>query len=178
MPSALAQLNLASPTWDLFIILFFLVFSLLYGFSLGRDRIIAIIVAIYMALAVVSNAPFLRTLDGQTVRIALGSTIAFRVTFFLSVFLVIFFLVSRSAIMGVLGSSESTSSAFQVMLFSILHVGLLLSVTLSFLPREIADRFAPLTRAIFLSDVGRFCWIVLPVIAMMMVRRPRGATAR
>ena len=41
----LPPLNFASPTWDLFIILFFVVVSLLYGMSLGRDRILAIIVA-------------------------------------------------------------------------------------------------------------------------------------
>jgi len=37
---------------DLFIILFFVIAAFLYGFSLGRDRIVAILVSIYMGLAV------------------------------------------------------------------------------------------------------------------------------
>ena len=100
MPRLLSQLNFSSPTWDLFIFLFFIVFSLLYGFSLGRDRIIAIIVSIYMALAVVSAAPFLTVLEGRTVQVAIGSYFAFRVTLFLGVFLLIFFYVLAGPFSG------------------------------------------------------------------------------
>ena len=177
MANALAQINFASPTWDLFILLFFLAFSLLYGFSLGRDRIIVIIVGIYMALAVVNTAPFLRSIEGQSINISVGSTFAFRVTIFLSVFVVIFFLLSRSALMGTIGGQDSQGSILQVMLFSILHVGLLTSVTLSFLPSAIADRFAPMTRTIFISDIARFVWITLPILAMGMFRTRRRPSA-
>jgi hypothetical protein len=168
-----AQLNFSSPTWDLFIIPFFLVFSLLYGLSLGRDRILVIIVSIYMALAVVNTAPFLRAMEGTTINVAIGPYFAFRVTVFLSVFLVIFFLLSQSALAGTLGGHHEQGSVIQVILFSVLHVGLLISVTLSFLPREIAERFAPLTRNIFLSEIGRFIWIVAPILAMVAMRTRR-----
>lgn len=173
MPRFLDQLNFSSPTWDLFIFLFFVVFSLLYGFSLGRDRIIAIIVSIYMALAVVSAAPFLTSLEGQTVHVAIGPYFAFRVTLFLGVFLLIFFFLSRSAVMGTLGSVDSQGRLWEVILFSFLHVGLLISVTLSFLPKIITDQFAFLTRMVFLSEIGKFVWVVLPIAAMVLVRRPR-----
>src|SRR5512143_4108673 len=66
--NAVAGINWAAPTWDLFIVLFFVVTVFLYGLSLGRDRIIVILVSIYMALAVVSNAPYigsLRTTDNS-----------------------------------------------------------------------------------------------------------------
>lgn len=172
MSQLLSQINFSSPTWDLFIILFFLVFSLLYGLSLGRDRILVIIVSIYMALAVVNSAPFLKAIEGTTIHVAVGPYFAFRVTLFLSVFLVIFFLLSRSALVGTFGGQEQ-GSVIQVMLFSILHVGLLTSVTLSFLPAEIAARFAPLTRTIFLSEIGRFVWIILPILAMVAMRTRR-----
>ena len=173
MSPFLSQLNFSSPTWDLFIFLFFIVFSLLYGFSLGRDRIIAIIVSIYMALAVVHAAPFLSSLEGKTVQLAVGPYFAFRVTLFLGVFLLIFFLLSRSAVMGTLGGVDAQGRLWEVVLFSFLHVGLLISVTLSFLPALITDQFAVLTRVIFLSEIGRFVWVVLPIAAMVLVRRPR-----
>src|SRR3990167_1770098 len=66
----LQSINWAAPTWDLFIVLFFIVTVFLYGMSLGRDRIIVILVSIYMALAVVSNAPFLGKMsqDGDVSR--------------------------------------------------------------------------------------------------------------
>lgn len=168
-----SQVNFSSPTWDLFIILFFLVFSLLYGLSLGRDRIVVIIVAIYMALAVVHAAPWLRQLEGASLEVALGRYFAFRVTLFLGVFLLTFFFLSRSALMGTIGHQDMHGSVFHVMLFSILHVGLLISVTLSFLPPVVAKEFAPVTRALFLSEGGRFVWIVLPILAMVVTRPPR-----
>ncbi|MBI4142336.1 hypothetical protein HY480_00500 [Candidatus Uhrbacteria bacterium] len=175
MANALAQINFASPTWDLFILLFFLAFSLLYGFSLGRDRIIVIIVGIYMALAVVNTAPWIRALEGTAVDIALGKYFAFQVTLFLGVFLLTFFLLSRSALMGTIGVLDVHGSIFQVMIFSVLHVGLLVSVTLSFLPSAVAQQFAPVTRAVFISELGRFLWIVLPIVAMVFTRRPKSA---
>ena len=57
--NAVTGVNWAQPSWDLFIILFFIVIVFFYGMMLGRDRIIIILVSIYMALAVVSNAPFI-----------------------------------------------------------------------------------------------------------------------
>ena len=121
-----AQINFSSPTWDLFIILFFIVFAFLYGFSLGRDRIIVIIVSIYMALAVVTTAPWLQSLAGTTVQVALGPYFAFRVTFFLGVFLLTFFLLSRSALAGTIGSAEAHGTVYQIIMFIILHVGILI----------------------------------------------------
>lgn len=165
------QFNFASPTWDLFIILFFIVFSFLYGVSLGRDRILAIIVAIYMALAVVHTVPWFQQLQGETVQIAVGSSFAFRVTVFLGMLLFIFFLLSRSAMSW---AADGYDGPFwQVFLFSVLHVGLLVSVTLAFLPDVITKQFAPITRTVFLSDTARSLWIVLPILTMVFVRKPR-----
>ncbi len=53
----LAQLDWNNPSWDLFLVLFFLVGALLYGLSLGKDRIIAIMVSIYMAVAIIQVLP-------------------------------------------------------------------------------------------------------------------------
>ncbi|MDO8425145.1 MAG: hypothetical protein Q7T01_01365 [bacterium] len=171
MSSWLPQFNFASPTWDLFIILFFVVFSLLYGVSLGRDRILAIIVAIYMALAVVHTVPWFHEVSGTMVQVAVGPSFVFRVTVFLGVLLFIFFLLSRSAMSWAIGGYDGPF--WQVFVFSILHVGLLVSVTLSFLPATITQQFAPVTRAAFLTDTARSLWIVLPILTMVLARRPR-----
>lgn len=162
----LQSINWASPSWDLFIVLFFLVTVFLYGMSLGRDRIIVILVSIYMALAVVSNAPILGHLDAT---VNLGQFFAFRVTTFLGVFVLLFFLLSRSALLKTFGSLAS-GSWWQVFIFSIFHVGLLVSITLSFLPPEAIEHLAPLTRTIFASDAGRFFWIIAPIFGMALLK--------
>ncbi len=162
----LQAINWAAPTWDLFIVLFFLVTVFLYGMSLGRDRIIVILVSIYMALAVVSNAPILGKLDAS---INLGQFFAFRVTTFLGIFVLLFFLLSRSALLKTFGSLAA-GSWWQVLMFSVFHVGLLVSITLSFLPPDAVGHLAPVTRQIFASDMGRFFWIVAPIFGMAVLK--------
>jgi hypothetical protein len=166
MANWIGHINWAAPTWDLFIVLFFIVTVFLYGMSLGRDRIVVILVSIYMALAVVTNAPFIGSLrlGGHA-----DQYFAFRITIFVGIFIALFFLLSRSALLKSIGSLAA-GSWFQVLLFSILHVGLLVSITLSLLPGDALGHLAPLTRQVFASDGGKFVWIVLPIISMAFLK--------
>jgi len=166
----LSQLGIAdwtNPTWDLFIILFFIGASFLYGLSLGRDRIIVILVSIYMALAVVNSTPYLKNFETA---ISINQAFAFRLTTFLGLFVLLFFLLSRSALLRVFGEG-SRGSWWQVIIFSIFHVGLLISIVLSFVPAEISQHLAPITRQLFTSEIGKFCWIVLPILSMILIRK-------
>ena len=147
----------AAPTWDIFIVLFFIIAVFLYGLSLGRDRILVVLSSIYMAYAVVMSAPFLMNLSGN---------FAFEAAAFLVVFLLVFFLVSHTALGKVFGSLTA-GKLWQVLLFSILHVGLLVSLTLTFLPPESVQALHPLTQKIFASDLARFAWVVAPILAMV-----------
>jgi hypothetical protein len=159
-------LNFSNPTWDLFILIFFVVVAVFYGLSLGRDRIVGILVSIYMALAVVAHAPFLAEF---TTSITINEAFAFRFTVFIGLFLLIFFLLSRSGVARTLGSGGQLGSWWQIMLFSFLHVGLLISVVLSFLPIDVAEHLAPITRTVFASDNARFFWLVAPILAMAVI---------
>jgi hypothetical protein len=157
------HLNLATPTWDLFLLLFFVIGALIYGLSLGRDRIVVIMVSIYIGLAIVTNAPFLQKL---TAEFSINH-IAFRLSTFVGVFLLLFFLLSRNALIRSL-EVGNLGSWGQTVLFSVLHVGLLVSVGLSFLPNEALNHFSYQARAVFNSDAGRFAWLTAPILAMMI----------
>ncbi len=159
------------PSWDLFIILFFVIAAFLYGLSLGRDRIIVILVSIYMSLAVATNAPFLRDVGfQQSVNEKLQSLFVIQISMFLFVFILLFFLLSRSALMKTIGAGDESGKWWHVFLFSFLHVGLIISIVLSFLPADALNNLSLLTRQIFTSDIGRFVWIVGPILAMIIVR--------
>lgn len=165
--SLVANINWAQPTWDLFIILFFIVAGFLYGLSLGRDRVIVILVSVYMALAVVNSAPFIGNFQAD---IGLNQFFVFRMSAFVVVFIALFFLMSRSALLSTIASSNSQGPWWQVLLFSFLHVGLLISITLSFLPPTASSHLAPMTQTIFMKDMGRFIWIVAPIVAMILIK--------
>jgi hypothetical protein len=162
------SVNWATPTWDLFIVIFFIVTVFLYGMSLGRDRIIVILVSIYMALAVVSNAPMIGRANPNA-DIQFGNIFAFKVSAFLGLFILLFFLLSRSALMKTFGNMAA-GRWWQVFVFSVFHVGLLVSITLSFLPSDAVGHLAPITRLLFATDIAKFIWIVAPITGMVLLK--------
>ncbi|MFH1597544.1 MAG: hypothetical protein ABIB97_00540 [Patescibacteria group bacterium] len=167
--SNLASFDFSKPSWDLFIVLFFVIASLLYGISLGRDRIIVILVSIYMSLAIVNTAPFLPNIE---TRIMVNDVVVLKISTFLAVFIALFFLLSRSGLLKTIASGDQKGSWWQVIVFSILHVGLLISVTLTFLPQNVIDeKFSTITKTLFIGDWAQFVWIVAPVIAMSFLVR-------
>ncbi len=170
----LQHINWSSPTWDLFIVLFFMVTVFLYGISMGRERVIVILVNIYMALAVVTNAPYINTLDRTANS---GNFFAFKALTFLATFVLLFLLTSRSALAKTYGGIAG-AKWWQVILFSTFHVGLLVSIILSFLPSETVSHLAPMTRQVFASDNGRFFWIVAPILALAFVKSEEFAGKR
>lgn len=161
---AFKNVDLANPSWDLFLVGFFVVGALLYGVSLGKDRIISIMVSIYMALAVVAALP------DFVLNIKVNENYTLQITAFIAIFVVLFFLLSRQAVLNSLAPTTQ-GKWWQVLLFSILHVGLLVSVTLSFMPPEMVHKFSGLTQYIFTNEWTRFAWIIAPIIAMIFVGR-------
>lgn len=160
----LQNVNWSVPTWDLFILLFFLIGSLLYGLSMGRDRVIVIMVSVYMALAVVGNAPVLRDLNAF--KLSVNENFVLQIGFFLGTFVVLFLLISRSGLMHTIGQNASSGGMFQTLVFSILQVGLFISIALSFMPNEVSQNLTEITRQVFTSYWGKSAWLIGPVAFM------------
>jgi len=126
-----------------------------------------ILITIYITLAVIGAAPFVDQL------IPLESNpnniFTYKIVMFLGIFVVLFFLLSRSAILRTLARSDAPGALWQVVVFSILHVGLLISITLSFIPEEHYVQFSQLTRDWFVGEGAVFFWIIAPIAALALV---------
>ncbi|MEK7545875.1 MAG: hypothetical protein AAB554_02240 [Patescibacteria group bacterium] len=157
------QLDFSAPTWDVFLLLFFMIGALLYGLTLGRDRIVVIMVSIYMGLAVVTNAPYIRDISAAVS----VNDFAFKIGTFLGVFVLLFFFLSKNALIRSLDTGGG-GRLLQTVMFSVLHVGLLISVGLTFLPESAMTVFSDQTRMVFVSDPAKFVWLVAPIAAMMI----------
>ncbi len=164
----LPNINWAVPSWDLFIILFFVVAAFLYGLSLGRDRIIVILVSIYVALAIVNTAPYLNNFSAE---ISFNNASIFKVTIFLGIFIVLFFLLSRSALLNTIAASDSPGRWWQSIVFSFFHVGLMLSILMTYLPKEVLGNVSENMRNLFISDPAKFFWLVTPIVMMVLIRK-------
>ncbi len=168
----LEHVDWTRPTWDLFIILFFIVAAFLYGLSLGRDRIIVILVGIYVSLAIVEHAPLVNNEGFQNmINNLVGQFFVFQISAFLVLFIILFFIITRSALLKTIASSDSPGPWWQVLIYSILHVGLIVSIILSYIPKESLDSvLAPLTLNVFTTDLAQNVWIIGPIVAMFIFK--------
>lgn len=166
--SQFASVNWFSPSWDVFIILFFLVASFLYGLSLGLNRILIIIISIYLSLALIDYFPFT---NATLPEFKMGG-ISFKVTLFIGVVLLLFFFLSRSALLKTFGGG-SDGSFFQIFLFSILHVGLLLGIVLSYMPESFREGLSPFSHQLFINSTAKFIWVFLPIAAMIVLGKTK-----
>src|SRR3989338_753512 len=94
------RVSWSNPTWDLFIVVFLLVGTLIYGFSMGRDRIIMIMVAVYMALVAVTNLPYVPQFGAI---VSLSNGFILKIGTFLGLFAILFFMLTRSALNHAIG---------------------------------------------------------------------------
>lgn len=161
------SIDWAMPAWDFIIIIFFVAVAFAYGLLFRKDRITSVLVSIYMALAVVNTAPYINSFSVKN--LGAGSNFTFKLIIFLVIFIGLFFILARGSLLRSLGFSLG-GRKWQVIIFSFLSAGLLLSVIFSFLPLGAAGNLLPLTKKIFTSELGRFLWITTPIVAMVLFK--------
>ena len=159
-------LSWSHPTWDLFIVVFLVVGTLLYGFSLGRSRIIMIMMALYMALVSIMYLP---VIPKFTEGVQLGNGFVLKISSFLALFAILFFMLTRSALNNTIGDDDSSARWWHIMLLAFMQVGMLLSVVMSFLPESWLNHVSTLTRITFVSPWGKFVWVIMPIIGLTLV---------
>lgn len=171
----LAGLDFNTPSWDLFIFLFFIIATFVYGFTLGRSRIMVLLVSTYMALAVVHAATLPGSvLGGSTTQsVTIGSSPFFivQITAFIGLMLLIFFFLSNSALRRAFAAADIQGKPWQIVAFSVAHAGLLVACVLSFIPQESASLMG-FTESVFGSPTALFFWTLAPIILMMFVKDP------
>ncbi len=156
--------NWHSPSWDLFIFLFWAVASLIYAFAAGRGRILTILVSVYMAKLLVIEAPFLQNEVSKHLH---GSLLAMQqLITFVILFLLLFMFLGRYAFKTSADGRQISSFAFGVV-FAVLQVGLLINIILSFLPPEIQGHLSPFIQFIFLQPYAGFVWLILPIVFLV-----------
>ncbi|OGL78433.1 hypothetical protein A3J43_01235 [Candidatus Uhrbacteria bacterium RIFCSPHIGHO2_12_FULL_54_23] len=162
---SLGQLDLTTPSWDVFILLFFLVGVFLYGIALGRNRVILILLSLYFALALYEVSSLIRGIGAALLG---GNPLTPLITFFV-LFLATFFVVGQSGAAKSL-ASDQMGSFFQTIIFSVFQVGLTISVGMMLLPPEMQERFSPVLRQIFIEQYGQALWLILPILGLLITR--------
>jgi hypothetical protein len=165
------NIDWSMPAWDFLIIAFFLIVAFAYGSLFRKDRVASVLVSIYMALAIVNTAPYINSFSVKNSGV--GSNFTLKLIIFLIIFIGLFFVLARGSFLRSLGFSLG-GKKWQVIIFSFLSAGLLLSIIFSFIPSEASKNLLPLTKKIFISDLGKFLWITTPIVAMVLFKSRSG----
>jgi len=164
----------AASGWDLFIGLAFLTAVLVYGFFLGRNRLIILLLSSYFALLISRVIPWGKLATWEWLGVQKGPSASTQIIVFLALVLFFYFLIPRSVLSSVLRIRKRGEAAWwQLFILSIMQVGLLVAVIFSFLnPAELAD-LAPLIKKLFINPNAEFVWITLPILTMTLMRRKK-----
>jgi hypothetical protein len=167
MPLDLAALGLTG-SWDVVVLLAFVLIGIAYGIYAGRDRSVIILISTYVSLAVVTNAPAVSLLNRS---LNVSSNKSLELVWFLGVFFAVFFVLWKSQILRDL--SHDRGWWWESFLFSLFQVGLTISSALFLLPTSATTSLSPVFRQLFLGDEGRSVWLIAPIILLFALgRRP------
>jgi hypothetical protein len=164
----ISTFNWHSPSWDLFILLFWLVASVLFAFSAGRGRMLTILVSTYMAQLIVIQAPFLS--NAVAAKFNIGMATLSQLAAFVVLFLIFFIFLGRYAFRTSADGRQITALPF-TLAFTVLQVGLLINIVLNYLPEHVQNAFSPLIQYVFLQPNANLIWLVLPVVFLIILGR-------
>lgn len=164
----------AATGWDIFIILIFLIAVFVYGFFLGRNRMVILLLASYFSWAIIKVFPWQRLATLTWLGIGQSPSSSFMMLIFLGLILVFYFLIPRSVLSSALRIRKRGEATWlQLFLLSIMQLGLIVSVLISFLPEEVVTAFAPMLKKIFIGNEAQFVWIALPILVITLMRKKK-----
>lgn len=166
----------AAPSWDLAIIVLFLI-GMAFGYILQREKIVATLISVYVALVVTqvfSGNVFEffqgdKTLFNQVWIKSESSPFTIRVIIFMAV---IMLLSAKGGISG--AKAKGVFSPIEILGFSFLTVALILSSIFQFMPLESREAFMASSRMATIIIKYNVYWVVIPVailIALGFLRR-------
>jgi hypothetical protein len=155
-----------SPSWDLFIILFFVILTV-YGLLLGRGRVFNILINAYVGLVIATELGGIAFdyLSGvASIQHSVGlSVFGAKVLIFAAV---IFILTMKSELSG--ANDDASASSFYTAGYGFLAAGLILSSILSFMSE--ADRANMFSSSNLASMVFSYyyLWLIGPIIFILV----------
>jgi len=164
----------AASGWDIFIVVVLLLAILIYGFFLGRNRMIIILLSSYFSYLIVLNIPWWKISSIGWLGIDQNPSSSLRIILFLGIILLFYFLMPRSVLTSALRvKKRGLAPLWQLFILSVVQIGLLAVVIFSFLPVEALSNLAPTVRKIFIGPEAQFVWIVLPILVILLMRKKR-----
>ncbi len=148
---------------DLILLIFFGASILIHLVFLKKDKIFAVLMAVYASFLIVLFFPYHLWLTSLSVdKIAVVDSISFTI-----LSLVLAFVFMRAHIFGRV-SKGLFDGILNAILMGILNLGLFFSLLSNFLPAQYLNNFSGLILNIFTTGIAKFCWLIAPVVFILV----------
>lgn len=168
----LAKLISVIPSWDIIIIIGAIAVIFFYGWNVGKNRLFAVLLSIYLSYALTLSIPWNKITFIKIKPVDLSN---YQIFIFLAIGIALLFLLPGSGFGSSLRLYKRVQGRwYEILLFSVLQVGLLICLVASFLPAKLLSNIHPMLIKYFTGEEIKFWWIFLPLIALMLLGRKRG----
>jgi hypothetical protein len=141
---------------------------------LGRNRMVILLLGSYFSWAIIQALPWERLTSLTWLGIGESPSSSLRMLLFLGLILLFYFLIPRSILSSTLRiRKRGDASWLQLFLLSIVQIGFVVSVLLSFLPYDVVNTLVPVVKKIFVGGDAQFVWILLPILVVVLMRRKK-----
>jgi hypothetical protein len=163
-----------SPTWDLFIIIFFII-AIIFGIAMGRERSMVGVIAAYIGLVVsniAGNAIYNSLGGGASAQ--MGDALTFTASpspFFIKagifILVLVLLIIKGDFLKRALTSHAGVFSIVTSGIYSFLNAGIIITALVSFLSD--AQRTDLLTQSHYINLIQQYqvWWMVIPVVLMI-----------
>ena len=166
MPNLAAFSSIFShPTWDVLAVFFFVAAGFFYGISMGRTRMTAVLLSIYISQLLFEHTRFINFFleSREILEIFLLKAAAF-----FALIVILSHFLTKSVFRPM---AEDSGIWWQIFLLSFSEVGLLISAVFRLLPAVELFTFSPLVSYFFASPNAYFWWLILPLLVLFVIMR-------
>lgn len=162
--SILESFSKPTPYFLVFIFLFLAIF--IYGMNAGRGRMILMLLSLYVAIILTALFPFQNYLlenvkTGEPYFISLG--------LFIFAFLFVFIILLNSPLRVL--AIKSRGPIIQILILSILIIGIFVSHITILLPLEILAKLDHPIFTYFKTETAQFWWVLAGIAGLAILRR-------
>jgi|GEM_PF-1634521 hypothetical protein len=159
------SMNLTSPSWDLFVLITFLVGIYFYLFRYGKDRAFIVLLASYVSLSFVDRLPLIKAVTG----LKLEESYRNKAVLFISGIFVVSWIILHSGFISNFRQG-SRKAWFETLVVSFLQIGFIVSVIVSFMPATAAGNLSIFLKAAFAAESAQLFWMVSPFFAIFLIK--------
>lgn len=145
---------------DFSFVLIFIAAALAVGFFLGRVKLLAVMIDVYIARALVSVIP-----GDWIALVSYSDTIIFLLAF-------LFLVLIDTRLFDLHISSRSSRFFWRVGVMGVLITGMVTSSLFHYLPKELVLDYVSVTLySYFVSDIAQMFWMIAPLVVLMFINR-------